>query len=330
MTQPRVTLNEIMTAVRELTFDRFIIPAFALKQMGISYFLDVDKTFVPTPIEPDTVETKGRLRIYRKITQTIVETGEEKITEETIVDLPFRDYPTLEDIMNALIENNIVVAYTPYFRGQEPSEVLIQNKDKELTDDITLFRRYFFSDYEIKNVIQWYYYSVLDLREVTLADTIVGKLVRPSEKHLAIWVAYQLVDKRRLYESAASAIGQSFTDGSDYTGTTEASMGAGTTTTVNIGSVFSITEDPSKGYFYEDFNRVGSDNVLGDRHSFWYRLMLYLREMLETQFGDYSLRKDTVIPGYVSLQRELDFRSYFDSYPFTLSPLSRGILSKTP
>jgi hypothetical protein len=58
--------------------------------------------------------------------------------------------------------------------------------------------------------------------------------------------------------------------------------------------------------------------------------MLYLRGLLEETFGDYSLRKDNVIPGYIQLQRELDFREYFDSYPFTLSPLSRGILSKTP
>ena len=34
-------------AVRELTFDRFIIPAFAVKQMGDGFFVDVDKTFIP-------------------------------------------------------------------------------------------------------------------------------------------------------------------------------------------------------------------------------------------------------------------------------------------
>lgn len=326
MAQAKVTLNEIVTAVRELTFDRFIIPAFALKQMGENYFLDVDKTFEPAVPEPNPEEEpveviKGKLSLYKA---TI------KSNKEYIVELPFQDYPTLEDIMNALIAANIIVAYTPYFRGVEPSTVLIQVKDKELTEDYTLFRRYFFSDDEIKDMIRWYYFVVLDIKNVDLTDETVGKLVRPSEKHMAIWVSYYLVDKRRLYENAANAIGQSFTDGSDYTGSTDASTGVGTTTTVQIGSVFSITEDPSQGFFYEDYNRVGSDNVFGDRYSFWYKLQLYLRDLLETQFGDYSLRKDNVIPGYISLQRELDFREYFDSYPFTLSPLSRGILSKTP
>ena len=105
---------------------------------------------------------------------------------------------------------------------------------------------------------------------------------------------------------------------------------AGTVTTVQIGSVFNITEDPTTQDLYENVAQVGVDSVWADRFSFWYRLQLYLRELLETQFGDYSLRKNQVIPGYVELRRELDFRSYFDNWPFTLSPLSRGILSKTP
>lgn len=326
MAQSKVTLNEVMMAVRELTFDRFIIPAFAIKQMGANFYLDIDKTFSPETDGDIEEVIKGKLTIY-KVTDT-AETESEEPTKELIVELAFNDYPTLEDIMNALIEANVVVAYTPYFRGTEPSTSLIQVKDKELTEDFTAFRRYFFSDEEIEEMTRWYYFVVLDIKDVDLTDETIGKLIRPSEKHLAIWVSYYLVDKRRLYENAAKAIGQTFTDGSDYTGSSDTTTG--TVTTVQIGSVFNITEDPNTGYFYEDFNRVGSDNVWGDRYSFWYRLMLYLRDLLESQFGDYSLRKDNVIPGYISLQRELDFRSYYDSYPFTLSPLSRGILSKTP
>lgn len=370
MAQGKVTLNEIMTAVRELTFDRFIIPAFAIKQMGEGYYVDIDKTFIPvkdtdTDIDEDGGESeggdtiveggeengidndieaspetrsieeteeetentiKGKLSIYRLTGESDEETGNP--IKETIVELAFNDYPTLEDIMDALIDSGVVVAYTPYFRGKESATSLIQVKSKELTDDFTAFRRYFFSNDEIQQTIEWYYYRVLDIMDVELTDDIVGRLKRPSEKHLALWVSYHLVDKRRLYENAANAIGQTFTDGSDYSGSS-VNM-AGMVTSVQIGSVFNVTEDPHTGYFYEDFNRVGSDNTWGDRYSFWYKLMLYLRDLLETQFGDYSLRKNNVIPGYISLQRELDFRSYYDSYPFTLSPLSRGILSKTP
>lgn len=326
MAQSKVTLNEIMTAVRELTFDRFIIPAFAIKQMGEGYFVDVDKTFVPD-VEDETEEViAGKITIYK--TKESSDTETEGTTKDIIVEFAFNDYPTLEDLMNAFIEANIIVAYTPYFRGTESSTVLIPIKDKELTEDYTVFRRYFFSDEEIKAMICWYYFVVLDIKDVELTDEIVGKLVRPSERHLAIWVSYYLVDKRRLYENAVNAVGQSFTDGSDYTGSSDVT--AGTVTSVQIGSVFSITEDPTTQDLYENVAQVGVDSVWADRFSFWYRLQLYLRELLESQFGDYSLRKNQVIPGYISLQRELDFRSYYDSWPFQLSPLSRGILSKTP
>lgn len=316
-------MNEIMTAVREITFDRFIVPAFALKEMGEGVFVTIDKSY--TPEVEDEKAVKGRFYMYRRTTDAT--TGES--IDETIVSLTFHDYPNMESLLEALIANNIVLSYTPYFRGEEPTSSLIQIADVELTTNLTLFRRYFFSDDEIIKWIQWYYWRVLDIPNAEITDELVGKLIRPSEKHLALWVSYQLVGRRRLFEIAAGSIGQSFTDGSDYTGSA-LSDSTGTTTTTQIGSVFTITEDPTKGYFYEDFSRVGSENVLGDRYSFWYRLQLWIREQLEEMFGDYSLRKDNVIPGYIELQRELDFRSYYDSYPFTLSPLSRGILSKTP
>lgn len=306
MSQSNVTLNEIMTAVRELTFDRFIVPAFAVKAKA-GYTISV------IPTNGDEI---GRIEIKS------VES-----TEQDIVYL-FSEYHTLEEIMNALIEDEIVVAYTPYFIGTESVDSLIKVTNRSLDEDFTAFRRYFFSNSEISDMIRYYYLRVLDIPNVDLTDDIVGRLQRPSEQHLAIWVSYYMVNRRRLYEAASSSVGQTYSDGSDYVGSTIDGMG--NTTTVQIGSVFSITEDPSKGYLYEDFNRVGSDNIWGDRYSFWYKLMLYLRELLETQFGDFSLRKDNVIPGYISLTRELDFRSYYDSYPFTMSPLSRGILSKKP
>lgn len=304
-----------MTAVRELTFDRFIIPAFAIKA----------KAGFGVSIQPKLIDETETALVKRGSYLTLWEKqGEE---QHNIIEIDLLAC-TLEEVMERLIEEGIVVAYTPYFRGAERGTTLIK-VTKELEEDFTAFRKYFFSDEEIMHVVVRYYERVLGIRgEIT--DEVISQLKRPSEQHLAIWVAYHLVDKRRLYENAASSIGQSFTDGSDYAGSSEASIGASTHTSVQIGSVFSITEDPTGGYFYEDFNRIGSDNVWGDRYSFWYKLMLYLRGLLESEFGDFSLRKDNIMQGTIELERALDFRSYFDSYPFTLSPLARGILSKVP
>lgn len=300
-----VTLNELITAVRELTFDRFVIPAFAIKSI------------------PDcsiTIDSKTAKKL------SITKTVEDETT--TLADIDLSVYDTFDKLLQKLIEDEIVLSFTPYFKGDEPVSDLLKVTDRPLSSDFTAFRRYFFSDEEINRFINWYYSVVLQIRDVEITDDITSLLVRPSERHLTIWCAYQLVDKRRMYESAAQSIGQTYTDGSNYVGSE--SSKSPLQTTVQIGSVFSITENESEGYFVEDFGRVGSDNIWGDRYSFWYKLMLYLRQLLEESFHDYSLRKDTVIPGNITLLRELDFRSYYDSYPFTLSPLSRGIVSKNP
>lgn len=364
----QVTLNEIITAVRELTFDRFVIPAFALKQTpGMTFSIiptrEEDVEIPIEPVEPEIVEPEINTGDLENTDSEVTDDTNDSVTEEPIeepasepdnsiveteivhrvvygkisfveneevkTEVGFDEAPTLESLMHKLIEANIVVAYTPYFMGSESVDSLIKVTDKDLSEEnCSVFRKYFFSDKEIVEMIKYYYSRVLRIELDDVTDDIIGRLKRPSERHLVLWVSYHLVDRRRLYENAANAISQTFTDGSDYVGS--GTDGVGSSTTVQIGSVFSITEDPTRGFFYEDFNRVGSDNVWGDRYSFWYKLMVYLRNLLEQQFGDYSLRPNMVIPGNIELQRELDFRSYYDSYPFTLSPLSRGIVSKVP
>ena len=166
----------------------------------------------------------------------------------------FADYPEVDDILNQLIDQGIVIAYTPYYRSEEPSTSLIKTTF-ELTEDRTIFRRYFFADEEIIDVIQWYYYTVLRIPNAEINDELVGLLKRPSERHLSVWVAYQLVDKRRMYEAAANNIGQSFTDGSDYTGSSGSS--SPTSTTVQIGSVFFYHGGCTTRLFLRGFQSCG-------------------------------------------------------------------------
>lgn len=138
MAQSKVTLNEIMKAVRELTFDRFIIPAFAIKQIGSGNFIEIDPSFEPEISDPNVEPVKGKLTLYK-----VAEGETEESSKKIIVEIIFHEYPTMEDVMDKLIEEGIIVAYTPYFRGQEPANSLIK-VNKELTEDFTAFRRYFF------------------------------------------------------------------------------------------------------------------------------------------------------------------------------------------
>lgn len=297
-----VTVDEVVLTIRELMFDRFLVPSFVLKEIS-----------------------GGKVTV--NATQlTIVGGGESPVTKDFL----FSTYPTIGSLVSGMLAQEVILAHTPYFREGTPSTELLNVTDRSLDTAFQGFRGNFFSrDYIILRILK-YYREILGitLEDEAALSNVIGQLVRPSEEHLCLWVAYTLVDERRLYENAAKYLNYSYTDGSDYTGSGDINDTG--SITVNIGSVFSLSENENEGYFSENYNGVGSDNFWGDRYSFWYKLLLYLRDKLEQEFRDYGFRKDTVIQGTSELIREYDFRSYYDSYPFTLSPLSRGILSKTP
>lgn len=297
-------LSEILTTVRELIFDRFIIPGIALRALP-GHSVEV---------------TPATFKIRKDVGSTITYQGD--LTVLT----------TFQLLAENLISSGVIISYTPYFNGAESVQTLIPTVYTPLGMDHTLYRKFFFSDREIRKEILYYYYKVLGFKidntaetanSVTL-DLIIPKLIFPSERHLCYRVAYFLVEKRRSYEAAATFIGQSYTDGTGYDAS-NCNTGNGSTT-VQIGSVFTLQEDVTTGFFYEDYNRVGSDNTWGDKYSFWFKLMLYLRGKLEEEFGDYSLRPDNIMVSHSSLEKGVNFRSYYDSYPFTLSPLTRGII----
>lgn len=301
-----VHFSDIIETVRELSFDRFIIPGVVIKALP-------DKT-VTINSQYFWIKNQDNTDYYKADLSVLT---------------------TFKLLTDDMLSKNVVFAYTSYFNGFELTSTFVPVLDASLAVNFIAYKRFFFSDETIQKEVIYYYYSVLGINIVDEngdglllgdIDNWIVQLIYPSEQHLAMKVAYMLVDKRRLYEVAADYMNLNFTDGSLYMAGSKDGTENSTETTVQIGSVFSITEDPNNGDLYEDYSVLGSDNVLGDKHSFWYRLLLYLREKLEMQFGDYSLRKDTVIVSDSQYIDNMVFREYFESYPFTLSPLVRNII----
>jgi hypothetical protein len=179
----------------------------------------------------------------------------------------------------------------------------------------------------IKDLIVYYYSLVLRIT-LTKDDlaTKVTELTALSVRHITLFVAILLVDKRQLADVASLSYDGQFTDGTGISIGGDAGIGSGNIN-VTVGSVFNLTEDESTlaNYFSEDFNRVGSDNVLGNKTAFLFKLFLHLRNSLESEFNDFYFRKNNVISGKIILEKDLNYRAYFDSYPFTLSPYDRDI-----
>lgn len=301
------TLPEIVIAVRELSFDRYPIPAFILKNLTNKFLTNNSTEFKILPTSGSG--TNDYLYTYN----------------------PDAPTDTMQNLTNDLLVNNRVFSYTGYYSSFDKLDELLLYTNKPFgTLPITMFRRFFMSDVKIIELIVEYYHKVLCLKSTDTVSLPTDVLLLNSDtvQHLTIWVALNLVDARRLAEQANSAFQMNWSDGSGAVAGANLNT-PGQNVTVQVGNVFTLTDDNSvlNNYFSEDFNRIGSDNVLGDKESWWFKLWLSLRARLERLFGDFSFRDNNAMQSSMILQKDLNFLAYYDSYPWTLSTLTRNIIS---
>ncbi len=296
------TLAEILVAVRELSFDRYPIPCFTLKAKAGKFVTNTSTHFKVLPTVGSGTPDQN---------------------------LDYLVYTTNKLLTDKLIEQSFPIAFTSYYSGQDsPKDTLLRFTDAPLSTNLTMLKNFYLSDVELVNYIIYYYRIVLKLTITTVeVETAVLELNEASVRHLVLFIAIMDVDKRQLAEYSAEFFNTQFSDGTGMVAGTGFDSNNGGIN-VSVGSVFSISDDNSitGKHFQEDFNRVGSDNVLGNKNNFWFKLFLWLRDKLEFEYRDYYFRKENVIIGNVDLQKDINFRAYFDSYPFTLSPTTRGII----
>jgi hypothetical protein len=302
------SLASFINSVRELTFDRFVTPTFFVKAKD-GYFLTIDETGIKILTPEVTVE------------ETDTATVEDKVVDK----FPFAVYKTFQDIYNAFIvsQNRYILNYTSTFISTEPSNTLFPMLRRPIGQLTPVYRRNYFSDYYLKGIMKEYFEIVMDRNyTVEQIEGLFTGVDSTQVRHMALWVAYHAVDKRRIYELSSTSLGQS-SDGESGFISTSSSPGQ---MTVQIGDVFTLNEQGPQQDI-AGLGTIGQDNVLGDHNTFWYRLQLHLRDRIEQLFGDTSLRKDTVIQGNITLEKLTNHFGYFDSYPYTLSPGTRNILS---
>ena len=301
-----MTIAEILVSIRELSYDRYPIPVFVLKAQQGKAVTNNNSSFNVHPL------------------------GVPSPPDYTYGYNPDGAADKLQNLISGLIGNNYPVAMTGYYYGQDAPNSLLLATNNDLVRNTTYFRRFFLSDIRVQQIMVDYHYRILchkDTTMLTLADD-VALMNDYTTRHMILWCAIKLVDMRRIAELAQSAIGSmSFSDGTGVIAGTGIDA-PGLSVQVNIGSVFTLSDDNSvtAGYFQEDFNRIGSDNVLGDKESFWFKLWLSLRAQLESDYQDYYFRESNAMNSQIILERPLNYFSYFDSWPYTWSPYSRNIL----
>ena len=301
------TLGEVTTAARELSFDRFVTPCLFIG---------------------------GKEGQVIDITDTeLIITDNAGASPVVLTQLDFATYDTIEKITNALIvdTNKYSISYAASYIALELSTSLLTLTASPIFEPIAIYRKNFFGDQKIEDLIERYFQMILGVScedaETADLEEEIALMTCQRPDHMACWIAYWLVDQRRLFEMAGEMLGQStasFTGKNGLIGVQEESSDI----RVSIGDVFTLNSPAINQYNRgEEPWRVGADNVLGDANSFWYRLLLWLRDKIEQLYKDYSLRKDNIMVGVIDLQRDTNFYAFYDSYPYTISPLSREILS---
>ena len=303
------TKSEAILAVKELSFDRFIVPVAILK--------------VPNPFAISITEERAL---------NFVVNGD---SENPALSIDLKDMGKLSSLLAYLVKEKVEFAYKYSYSMYDMADDLLPIEPT--SGQVLLHKRNFFNDSFVESQLLQFYrrkYAERTSQRV-LTEKDLDKVIEWFDDPILfeqslIWAAAKLVNERRLNESASEMIGEQFSDGSGYGG----ALNGGTTgpgsnnITIGIGDAIKITEDGGSGYFDKNFAAIGSENVLGDKYSFWFKLFLSLRERLELEYGDFSLRTSNVMVTDTVLDRPEALRAYFDSYPFTLSTITRGIITK--
>jgi len=292
------TLTDIQQTVRELSFDRFPLSTIILKRK-VGYTVTTNSTglVISNNSGPQLTAT-------------------------------WAAYPTFLTLANYLIAQGYPIAYAGYWAGNEQTTSILPMVNANMNKPVSIMMQYLYSDDTLSQYIQLYFQKVLKM-EVPIGElnSEILQFNNHTVSHCCLWNAITVVNARRIVELSAQYIGEYYTDGSGLQ--MKGNLGyAGDSINVNIGSVFSMSQDNTAktAYFSEGYNMVGSDNVLGDKDSFYFKLYLKLRDDIEQEYEDFNFRKETGFTSRIHLEKDLNLRTYYDSYPYTISPLSRGIL----
>ena len=261
--------------------------------------------------------------------------------------IPFDKYKNYDDITTHVISKwkpYVLFDVWPAIDGSEEAKNLspinYEPLPEETEEPLVVMRRYYFSYDRYYRYFRHYctYFYSRYLEDTSSIDSVIRGLPEQRIPHLTMFSAFYALEDRRLYDKAADSLFGGADDFDMLSGGANSIYGAqksaGLKTSVSIGSVFNLDDDPTTSGANSvkkpggAVAQVGADNILGDEHSYYYMLQGMIRKRFEDIYRDYSLRSNEVVEGSMDLSpvRDANFMAYFDSFPFTISPLARGVV----
>lgn len=302
-----VTFSDLVGMVRVLSFDRVQVPVLYLKK------------------QPDP----NWLFMLSGGNAVITKNSDSSIIDSTTTTT------TLMDYFNAISINPNVISVAMSF-GAKDEDLLsdILPTAKNFAGTISLFKKYYSTPTQILNLFKLYIikhsHYLVDCVTQAQMDCAMNMFCR-SERHLALWIAYFVVEDRRVAEAASNMMEIRFTNAPDdfCEGFTSFSS---TTPNVDvamaISDVFHLSDNEQKISMSKDVSKLGVENMFGD-NGFWWRYQNYLRLMLEREFGDYSLRTPNMYQSQITLSGETKIYEWYQAHPYQIYQFPDSLLGGT-
>jgi hypothetical protein len=294
---------DIIKGIRSMSYDRFPTPLMYTKRANSSDW--------KVEVSPTAISVKEIVSGAVKLNVALPNTG--------------------EVLLDSFLSNSNMfsVATSFAFNGSDGLKDLMP-LNKPLSGVATIYRKYFFSEESVLSLINDYFvrYRKISCSCVNTANItqLLTDLPCGMDRHLILWVSYYLVERRRVAESANTSFETTFTnDESLCVGLpTFQSPTSEFNISVTVGDVFSLS-DTDKTSYTEEINRIGAENLFGD-NSFWWKYQMYLRILIERQFGDYSLRPNQMMVTQLTLEKDHLLNAYYENYPYTFWEDSARVL----
>lgn len=227
----------------------------------------------------------------------------------------------LYDLTAKLRDKEAVISIMPDFVASEYCYNIKNFNWPDPIEDKMVMRNNYFSVEAIEKVMVEFfaYYTPYDAIP-KFAQKIYNGLEYFNRRKLIMWVAYYLIDLKRMqYAAAAEMMRLSDPEGTicgiggEFKNTDES-------ITTKVGDVFSVTETTKE----DGKGLEGFTSFWGDKYGYFTKLQLWIRDRFEKQFKDFSLRDDAMITQSFTLEKGWEGYAWIDT--INLSKGSQDIL----